>query len=507
MSTSGKSTASRAPSASGHSEYRSTAKPKPPLTAEERQRMKKPRVLIVGGGIGGLTLAILLKKLGIPFAIFERAREVKPLGAALSLGAGVAPLFTQMGIYDEFIRIAKHYNQLHVWDEDLNPQFSMDGTWIEGVTSYREYIISRPDLYGLLWRHVPRECIYLGKRILSFEQNEEGVMIRSADGSTYHGDILVGADGAYSAVRQHLHKSLKLKNQLPSGEDISLPFSCVCLVGQTGVLDPEEFPHLKEDASQVNSVLGVTNMCTWSTHTTNRNTVCWSVIQYLNKETSKDHDSFRNSEWGPEAAEAMCKEVRHFKVPGGKDGNELTLGDYIDRSNKHFISKVMLEEMVFKTWYKDRTVLLGDSCHKMDPSGGLGALNAMYDAVTLANWISTLKNHSLKSLEEIFRQYRIERYPVAKEAFANSKMFSKSFGKSISSVCMRGMMKRLPAWLWRSIVTKNQLAVRPQASFLPQVEERGKVKAAYQRSLHKTLAIHKKQEEHASRNRGRSASF
>jgi hypothetical protein len=84
------------------------------------------------------------------------------------------------------------------------------------------------------------------------------------------------------------------------------------------------------------------------------------VVLYLDKRSSKEHDSFRNSEWGPEAAEAMCKEVRHFKVPGGNDGKTLTLGDYIDRTPKGLISKVMLEEKVFDTWYGGRTVLLGD---------------------------------------------------------------------------------------------------------------------------------------------------
>lgn len=60
--------------------YDSTAKPKPPLTEEELANLEKPKVLIIGAGIGGLTLGILLMKGGIPFEIYERAKEVKPLG-------------------------------------------------------------------------------------------------------------------------------------------------------------------------------------------------------------------------------------------------------------------------------------------------------------------------------------------------------------------------------------------------------------------------------------------
>lgn len=92
--------------------------------------------------------------------------------------------------------------------------------------------------------------------------------------------------------------------------------------------------------------------------------MCWMVIRLLDAESSKEHDSFRNSEWGPEAAETMCKQVRHFKVPGGKDGKILTIGDLIDRTPKDLISKVMLEEKVFSTWHGGRTVLLGDGVCK-----------------------------------------------------------------------------------------------------------------------------------------------
>lgn len=83
------------------------------------------------------------------------------------------------------------------------------------------------------------------------------------------------------------------------------------------------------------------------------------VLQYLTKSTSKEHDTFRNSEWGPEAAMSMSQQVREFPVVIGKD--KLTsLGDIFDRTPQDRISKVVLEEKVFKTWYSGRTVLIGD---------------------------------------------------------------------------------------------------------------------------------------------------
>ncbi len=82
------------------------------------------------------------------------------------------------------------------------------------------------------------------------------------------------------------------------------------------------------------------------------------VVQHLDKETSKEHDNFRNSEWGPEAAEAMCNEVRHFPIPNG--GRPTILGSLIDLTPNDLISKVTLEEKVFDTWFAGRAVLLGD---------------------------------------------------------------------------------------------------------------------------------------------------
>ena len=129
-------------------------------------------------------------------------------------------------------------------------------------TNYRQFIISRPVLCNILWRQISRENILLGKRVLSFEQDKVGVTAHCSDNSTYQGDILVGADGAYSAVHQHLYALLKEENRLPKSDNVPLPFGCVCLVGQTQVLNPEKFSSLKQEICDFNLVLGSENMCT-----------------------------------------------------------------------------------------------------------------------------------------------------------------------------------------------------------------------------------------------------
>jgi 2-polyprenyl-6-methoxyphenol hydroxylase-like FAD-dependent oxidoreductase len=108
------------------------------------------------------------------------------------------------------------------------------------------HIISRPILVDILLRLVPANKISYSKKILQVRQEDNHVVIKCSDNSEYQSDILVGADGAYSSVRQNLYKALNAKGKLPKADNSDLPFNSVCLVGQTASLDPEEFPHLKD---------------------------------------------------------------------------------------------------------------------------------------------------------------------------------------------------------------------------------------------------------------------
>ncbi|KAI8357424.1 hypothetical protein B0O80DRAFT_444877 [Mortierella sp. GBAus27b] len=96
----------------------------------------------------------------------------------------------------------------------------------------------------------------MGKRVLSTSQTEEGALVRCSDGTTYHGDVLVGADGAYSSIRQCMHKGLKEKGMLPKSDSEKLKFDQHCVVGITDELSPEKFPILKEDPCELFGIIG-----------------------------------------------------------------------------------------------------------------------------------------------------------------------------------------------------------------------------------------------------------
>ena len=92
----------------------------------------------------------------------------------------------------------------------------------------------------------------MNRKVLSIMQDETIVKIRFSDNSEAHGDVLVGADGVYSAVRQSLFRQLQQKGELPRSDQEDLTYSHICLVGTTLPVDPVEYPMvLEEDCKHV----------------------------------------------------------------------------------------------------------------------------------------------------------------------------------------------------------------------------------------------------------------
>ncbi len=121
---------------------------------------------------------------------------------------------------------------------------------------YERQLFPRPELHDMLLRKIPTEKMHLSKKILSFQQNHEGVMVRFSDNTTIHGDILVGADGAHSAVRQHLYKTLEKQGLLPKADNQSMKKGYISLVGTTKALDPEKYPDVLKEDCQTYGIIG-----------------------------------------------------------------------------------------------------------------------------------------------------------------------------------------------------------------------------------------------------------
>ncbi|KAF9184274.1 hypothetical protein BGZ50_003790 [Haplosporangium sp. Z 11] len=389
----------------------------PPVNADGRT----PHVMIVGAGLAGLLLGILLDRASIPYQIYERSKTIRPLGAVMSLSPNVMPVFEQLGLFEDLENISLPSRKFNIMTGRLETlgSFQSDNVQQEAI-GYDSCVFARPQLYELLLSKIPSENIHFGKKILSLEQNHSGVMIRCNDGTTYHGDILVGADGAYSGVRQGLYKSLQNSGRLPESDAQEMNKGFVCMVGTTVPLDPAEYPGVDKDVSQAYQIIGEGTPYCWSSISVPGNRICWNAIKQLANVKQAEDYAIRNSEWGPDSNEEMIHEVKDFPIPDGH-----TLGDLISATPKETVSRVFLEDKLFETWHHGRTVLIGDAAHKLLPSVGQGAVTAMQDAVILANCLYDLKSTSHEDIEAALQDYQGQRYPHVKEQYEGSKMNAK----------------------------------------------------------------------------------
>ncbi|KAK5827777.1 hypothetical protein F5H01DRAFT_399363 [Linnemannia elongata] len=435
----------------------------PPLVTD-----RPPRVLIAGGGVGGLFLGILLEKAGIPYEIFERSPEIKPLGAIMCLSPNILAAIEQLGFYEELLAISKPMRGGRAILTDKMKPIANITPIDNDIFGYERLLFPRPEFHDMLFRKVPAEKIHLSKKVLSFQQNHEGVMARFSDNTTVHGDILVGADGAHSAVRQHLYKTLIKEGLLPKSDNQDMKKGFISLVGTTNELDPEKYPDvLKEDCQSYGIIGDGSTPYTWVTFTVPGNRICWNVVVQLGVTEIADNQ-FKTSDWVPQQNQKMMDSIRHFKTPYG------ALGDLFDETDIERVSKVYFEDMLFETWNHGRTVLIGDAAHKLLPSTGAGAVNAMQDAVILANHLYDIKPTSFENIKQALSDYKEERFDAVKEQYPQAEFAAKlQFGHTLWERFLRYILFN---WVPKSMQLKRMTkdnAYRPQANFLPQAPKRG----------------------------------
>ena len=169
-------------------------------------------IIIAGGGIGGLTLALMLHRRGLDCQVNEAAAELKPLGVGVNAlphairelaALGLLPRLDQIAIRTRQLTYSNHLGQ-PIWTEPRGlfaghdvPQFS----------------VHRGRLHAMLWQAAAKRLgpggLCSGRRLVGYTQNVEGVIARfqQPDGSQQEtaGDALIGADGIHSALRASLH--------------------------------------------------------------------------------------------------------------------------------------------------------------------------------------------------------------------------------------------------------------------------------------------------------------
>jgi 2-polyprenyl-6-methoxyphenol hydroxylase-like FAD-dependent oxidoreductase len=162
------------------------------------------RVLIVGGGIGGLTLAAALQRVGVAFTLFERASELNDVGAGIQLAPNAVRSLREAGLGEAVMAQGSLTESFEFWTEQGKRLSSTPVGDFGRKHNAPLVFISRPVLLRLLGAQVPENAIVLGAAAESVSQDAEGVTLRLAGGREERGALLVGADGLRSTIRAAL---------------------------------------------------------------------------------------------------------------------------------------------------------------------------------------------------------------------------------------------------------------------------------------------------------------
>ncbi|HEY7242016.1 MAG TPA: FAD-dependent monooxygenase [Burkholderiales bacterium] len=167
------------------------------------------RVLVVGGGIGGLTAALALLKMGCDVEVCEQAPELKEVGAGLQLAANGTRALYALGVGEELKALSceAESKEIRIWNSGERWKLHDLGKVSIERYGYPYLTVYRPDLLGVLERAVRREkrdAIRLGAKCVGFRQTEKQVTLNLEGGASVSADALIGADGVHSCVRQGL---------------------------------------------------------------------------------------------------------------------------------------------------------------------------------------------------------------------------------------------------------------------------------------------------------------
>ncbi|WP_459616272.1 FAD-dependent monooxygenase [Bordetella sp. 2513F-2] len=314
----------------------------------------KPRIAIVGAGLGGTAAAALMARAGFDVRLYEQAPAFSRLGAGIHVGPNVMKILRRIGIEDALNQQGSHPDAWYSRDWQTGDILARIPLGDYAVSHYgASYLtVHRGDFHALLTAALPAGMLQFGKRLSGVEDRGDVVALRFDDGTTAEADIVIGADGVNSRLREHLLGPEPPKYTGYVGHRAVFPTP----------LDSGSLPF---------------DMCVkwWSD---DRHMMVYYVtskrdeIYYV---TGVPEDSWDlSNSWVPSSKEEMREAFA---------GWHPTVQALIENTTE--VSKwPLLERDPLPLWSRGRIVLLGDACHPMKPHMAQGAAMAIEDAAMLA---------------------------------------------------------------------------------------------------------------------------
>jgi len=345
------------------------------------------RVIITGSGIGGLTTALMLHARGIDCEVFEQSDQIRELGVGINTLPHAIKELAALGLLQRLDAVGIRTYELfytnrfghEIWRElrgtDAGyevPQFSIHRGRLQTV------------IYQAVRARLGESRIHVGHRLGAFRQDDAGVTAYffdrgGAHRSTVRGDVLVGADGIHSAVREVLYPN-------------EGPVRWNGLMLWRGAIDWPRFLTGRSMiiAGGMTAKLVVYPIAEGSRE--DKRLTNWAVVAKIGDGSTPPP---RKEDWSrPGRMEDLAPHIRRFQI------SHVDARSMIE-ATPEFWEYPMCDRDPLPRWSLGRVTLLGDAAHPMYPVGSNGASQAILDARSLADWLLTAEHpvHALWAYE------------------------------------------------------------------------------------------------------------
>ncbi len=348
-------------------------------------------IIIAGGGIGGLTLALSLHAVGLGtrVRVFEAAPEFKPVGGGINLGPHAMQVFSELGLEDELLAVSKQPDDYVFFTR--HGQLVYREPWGKAAGHKWPHIsIHRAELHNVLTRAVVArmgaESLRLDHRLVAFEQNDRTVSATfETSGGGRHvqsGAILIGCDGVHSRVRKGLYPD----EGPPRYHGINL---------WRGVTRHKPF-------ATGNSIVRIGAMHSTLIIYPVRDNIDDQGNQLVNWVAEVDSEKATVADWN-----GIARLEDFYPVYQNWTFDWLDVAALL-RGTLPILAYPMVDRDPLNRWTFGRVTLLGDAAHPMFPRGGNGGAQAILDARALARCLGEAKDN----LPAALQAYEAERLPA-----------------------------------------------------------------------------------------------
>ncbi len=162
------------------------------------------KVVIIGAGIGGLTAGIALRQVGYSVEIYDKASELRPAGAGISLWSNGVKVLNRLGLGNAIARIGGRMDRMEYRSHTDELLSAIDLDPLVQIVGQRPYPVSRTELQQILLEAFGVEDVRLKSRCVAVEETDRGVTAIFEDGYSATGDLLIAADGVHSLLREYV---------------------------------------------------------------------------------------------------------------------------------------------------------------------------------------------------------------------------------------------------------------------------------------------------------------